>query len=209
MDRAMLTRDADSTGHQTVRRHDIPKDRSSSPLSSPPAAIITTTTAACCNMSKLLTLLAPHTASACPNPAGVALGVSLNKTDVTVLLIVLIFHQGLEGVGLGSTLVRAGFSNLKCLIMVLTYAIMTPLGVAIGIAAAGSYDPKSVTSLAVQGTLNSVSAGLLMYIALAQLIAEDFNREEVHRPGAGLLRASMFGALLIGVGAMAVIGIWA
>jgi len=50
------------------------------------------------------------------------------RSQAIALLIALCFHQALEGIGLGSTLVRAGFTLIKSSIMVLTYAVTTPIG---------------------------------------------------------------------------------
>ena len=84
-------------------------------------------------------------------PTGIALGVTVDKCGQAVALTVaLVFHQGLEGIGLGSAIVKACFTTGKAVAMVVTYAVMTPLGIAIGMALAGSYDPESTTALGVQ-----------------------------------------------------------
>ena len=143
-----------------------------------------------------------------PLSIGLALGVTVDsRQQATALMVALIFHQGLEGVGLGSTIVRANFAWWKGLIMITTYALMTPLGVAIGIAITDSYDPESEMALAVQGTLNSVSGGLLLYIGLVQLIAEDFTRADLAQVSTGW-QVAMHAALAVGAGCMAVIAIW-
>jgi zinc transporter 1/2/3 len=56
-------------------------------------------------------------------------------------------------------LALTSFSFIKKMAMLVTYSITTPIGIAIGIAVSSSYDPRSVTSRAVQGTLNGVSGG--------------------------------------------------
>jgi zinc transporter 1/2/3 len=58
---------------------------------------------------------------------------------------------------LGSVLALTSFSFSKKMAMLITYSITTPIGIAIGIAVSSSYDSRSVTSRAVQGTLNGVS----------------------------------------------------
>lgn len=142
--------------------------------------------------------------------AGIALGVITDsRQHAMAMTLALVFHQLLEGVGLGSTLVRAGFSVVRSLTTIATYALMTPVGTAIGIGIADAYDPTSVTALAVQGSLNSLSAGLLLYIGLVQLIAEDFTREDLQEDRKSWVRAGMHLSLLGGVALMAVIGNWA
>lgn len=140
---------------------------------------------------------------------GIALGVTVgDRNQAIALLMALIFHQGLEGVGLGSVVVKASFTMTKAVIMIGTYSIMTPLGVAIGIGIAGTYDPESKTALVVQGVLNSISGGLLLYISLVQMIAEDFTRSDVSKAGAWGLRLATYAALTFGAICMAIIAIW-
>ena len=50
------------------------------------------------------------------------------RSEALALLIALCFHQALEGIALGSTMVRAGFSLSKSCIMIVTYAMTTPIG---------------------------------------------------------------------------------
>jgi zinc transporter ZupT len=126
---------------------------------------------------------------------------------VITLMIALAIHQGLEGLALGSVLALTTFPTAKKVAMLLLYSITTPIGVAIGIAVASTYDPRSITSRAVQGTISGVSAGMLLYIGMYQLVAEEFSRDDLLvRPR---LRFGMYGALLLGAACMCLIGIWA
>ncbi|GAX83015.1 hypothetical protein CEUSTIGMA_g10442.t1 [Chlamydomonas eustigma] len=141
---------------------------------------------------------------------GLALGVTVNgRSQATALFIALIFHQGLEAVGLGSVLTRSSFSVFKSIMMILFYSLTTPVGTAVGIAIASSYDANSITALAVQGVLDCVAAGLLLYIALIQMIAEDFSRIDVDKPKSLWFRCVLYLALCFGSGCMAMLAIWA
>uniref|UniRef100_A0A383WMG0 Zinc/iron permease n=1 Tax=Tetradesmus obliquus TaxID=3088 RepID=A0A383WMG0_TETOB len=139
---------------------------------------------------------------------GVGLGVlTESRSLIVTLMVALAVHQGLEALALGSVLALTSFSFIKKLAMLLMYSITTPIGIAIGIALSSSYDPRSVTSRAVQGTLNGVSGGMLLYIGMFQLIAEEFSREDMLvRPR---LRLGMYGALCLGAASMCILGIWA
>lgn len=104
-------------------------------------------------------------------------------------------------------LALTSFHWAKRLAMLLLYSVTTPIGIAVGIAVSEMYDPDSVTSRAVQGTLNGVSGGMLLYIGFYQLIAEEFSREDMLvRPR---LRVGMCAALLLGAASMCVLGVWA
>jgi zinc transporter 1/2/3 len=138
---------------------------------------------------------------------GVTLGVSVgSRSEVVTLLVVLIFHQGLEGLGLGSTVARAGFSSLKSTFMIGVYSITTPVGIAVGIGVSSVYNPESLTAHVVQGVLDSVSGGLLLYIALVQLIAEDFSKTQ---QGKVWVRVASYFALVVGAAAFCVFALWA
>jgi zinc transporter 1/2/3 len=138
---------------------------------------------------------------------GVGVGVITHDRQLVVtLMVALAIHQGLEALALGSVLAITSFSNAKKVLMLFLYTITTPIGIAVGIAIASSYDPTSTTSRAVQGVFNGVSSGMLLYIGMYQLIAEEFSREDLLvRPK---LRLGMYAALLLGAAAMCVIGIW-
>lgn len=139
---------------------------------------------------------------------GVGVGVITGDRQLVItLMVALAIHQGLEALALGSVLALTTFPTIKKVAMLFLYTITTPIGIAIGISIAATYDPRSVTSLAVQGTFNGVSSGMLIYIGMYQLIAEEFSREDLLvRPR---LRYGMYAALLLGGACMCVLGVWA
>jgi zinc transporter 1/2/3 len=138
---------------------------------------------------------------------GVSLGVMTDdRAAVVIMMIAVAIHQGLEGLSLGTVLAVTNFSKLKKTAMLLMYCITTPVGIAVGIAISASYNPASVTSRAVQGVINGLSGGMLLYISMYQLIAEEFSRQDlIGRPGTLVL---MYLAMLLGGAAMCVLAIW-
>ncbi|XP_024523334.1 zinc transporter 4, chloroplastic isoform X1 [Selaginella moellendorffii] len=105
---------------------------------------------------------------------GLSLGVSQSPCTIRPLLGALSFHQFFEGFALGGCISQAGFKPLSVVIMAVFFAITTPGGIAIGIGISEVYNPKSVKALVVEGVFYSVSAGILVYMALVNLIAADF-----------------------------------
>jgi|APGre2960657404_1045060.scaffolds.fasta_scaffold68825_1 zinc transporter 1/2/3 len=84
------------------------------------------------------------------------------------------------------------------------YALTTPVGVVIGIAMDLSFsEPNPV----VQGVFNSLAAGMLIYIGLVSLAAEEFSRTDLLARGRDL--SAVTAALLFGVASMCMLGIWA
>ncbi len=145
----------------------------------------------------------------------VLIGVALGTTDslnFVALFIALCFHQFFEAIALGAQIERLDNKSLiPAIAMIIFFALTTPVGIAIGIGIhSGTYNPKSVVALMVNGVLDSVSAGILIYVALVNLMAGEMG---VHAHGFFALKKRFkflyFGALYLGAAAMAVIGRWA
>ena len=62
------------------------------------------------------------------------------------------------------------------------------VGVAVGIGIASTYDERSTTGLLFRGICNALSAGVLVYLALVDLAAEEVRGREVL--GSGLERSA-------------------
>uniref|UniRef100_M1C9G4 ZIP transporter n=1 Tax=Solanum tuberosum TaxID=4113 RepID=M1C9G4_SOLTU len=70
--------------------------------------------------------------------------------------------------------VQSKYKAKTIIIMVLFFTVTTPSGIAIGMMISKGYNEQSSTALIVQGVLNSASAGILIYMALVDLLATDF-----------------------------------
>ncbi|CAG8567119.1 4886_t:CDS:2 [Paraglomus occultum] len=140
---------------------------------------------------------------------GMDLSVSTGS-DFTSLWIALVFHQLFEGLGLGSRIAELHDARtIKPWILSFLYGTTTPLGIAIGIGVRFTYDANSPTSLLIQGILDSLSAGILLYTALVQLIASDFIIDPYFRKQPKSYQVSAFALLLFGALIMSLIGRWA
>ncbi|KAJ2956833.1 hypothetical protein NQZ79_g7366 [Umbelopsis isabellina] len=140
---------------------------------------------------------------------GIALGVSPGD-EFTGLLIALCFHQFFEGFALGARLVELQFGTYRhAFIMAFVFALTTPIGCVIGIAISKSYDANSVSALLTQGIFDSVSAGILIYMAFVNLIATEMVHDEGFKKLDKTTKWSYFAAMWFGVAIMSIIGIWA
>jgi solute carrier family 39 (zinc transporter), member 1/2/3 len=140
---------------------------------------------------------------------GLAVGV-VGDSELTALLVALVFHQFFEGLALGSRLAEAHLpSRLQEVVLALIYAVSAPIGIAIGIGVASSLDPNSTAFLLVQGIFDAICAGILLYIGFS-LLFHDFPEDmEEHCAGKEretARRTGMFLALWFGAGIMAFIG---
>uniref|UniRef100_J3MF49 Uncharacterized protein n=1 Tax=Oryza brachyantha TaxID=4533 RepID=J3MF49_ORYBR len=105
---------------------------------------------------------------------GLSLGVSESPCTIKPLVAALSFHQFFEGFALGGCISEAELKNFSAFLMAFFFAITTPAGISVGAAIASFYNPNSPRALVVEGILDSMSAGILIYMALVDLIAADF-----------------------------------
>lgn len=140
----------------------------------------------------------------------VFIGLVLATTsELTILTIVFTIHQLFEGLGLGSRLAAVRWPPgipwwpylLAC-----TFALASPLAIAIGIAAKPS---NAETQLLVTGIFNSVGAGILMYTGLVELLAKEFIFNTEMRQAPVKIQVAAFSCVAFGVSIMAVLAVWA
>ncbi|GMN22827.1 hypothetical protein TIFTF001_053509 [Ficus carica] len=138
---------------------------------------------------------------------GLSLGASNNTCSVKGLIAALCFHQMFEGMGLGGCILQAEYKFLKKAIMVFFFSVTTPFGIALGIAMSTIYKENSPSALITVGLLNASSAGLLIYMALVDLLSADFMGPKLQ--GSIKLQVKSYVAVLLGAGGMSVMAKWA
>ena len=140
----------------------------------------------------------------------VFIGLTLGTTDeLVVLLIVLVFHQMFEGLGLGSRLAIAPWPKGKAwlpYVLALGFALSTPLGIAAGI---GAKPNNTNTQKLVNGIFDAISAGILMYTGLVELLAHEFMFNPHMRKASLGIKLFAFGCVAGGAGLMALLAKWA
>ncbi|KAJ1860485.1 hypothetical protein LPJ73_001353, partial [Coemansia sp. RSA 2703] len=110
----------------------------------------------------------------------VIVGMTLAVTGGTgfkTLLAAISFHQFFEGMALGTRIAALNFARrpfLTGLLSACVFALTTPLGQVIGIAIRQSFAPRSPNALLIMGVLDGLSAGILMYSAVVNLLVEEF-----------------------------------
>lgn len=142
----------------------------------------------------------------------IGLTLAVTGDDFVTLYIVLVFHQTFEGLGLGSRLATLPWPESKRFtpyLLGVGFAISTPLAIAIGLGVRKSYPPDGRTTLIVNGVFDSISAGVLIYTALVELMAHEFMFSASMRraPLSTVLWA--FILLCLGAALMALLGKWA
>ncbi|KAI0843636.1 hypothetical protein F5Y06DRAFT_255426 [Hypoxylon sp. FL0890] len=104
---------------------------------------------------------------------------------------------------------RESLSVPKKLLMATAFAVTTPVGMGIGIGALEQFNGKDRGTLIALGTLDAVSAGILVWVGVVEMWARDwmFGGELTH---ASLAMTSLAGSgLVAGMAFMSLLGKWA
>lgn len=140
---------------------------------------------------------------------GVTLGVATGSGFVA-LLIAITFHQLFEGLALGSRLSLLLWKRTAYKVgMASAFVLTTPLGVAIGIGVRKRFNGNGKGTLVTLGTFHALSAGILLYTALVELVGGDFiHAKQMQRSSLGRCVGAVV-ALTVGIVAMSVLALWA
>lgn len=142
----------------------------------------------------------------------VFIGLTLGTIDgegLVALLVVLVFHQMFEGLGLGSRLAIAPWPRGRGWVpyaLAIGFALSTPVGLAAGL---GTRPDNAATQKLVNGIFDAISAGILMYTGLVELLAHEFMFNPHMRRASFRMQLFAFGCVAFGVAVMALLAKWA
>jgi len=142
----------------------------------------------------------------------IGLTLAVAGSNFNVLYIVLAFHQTFEGLGLGSRLATTKWPRKKqWLPWVLggAYGITTPIAIAIGLGVSATFSPNSQKTLIINGVFDSISAGILIYTGLVELMAHEFMFNQEMRKSSLKMMLFAYLCMCVGAGVMALLGKWA
>lgn len=114
----------------------------------------------------------------------IGLTLAVAGEEFSTLYVVLVFHQTFEGLGLGSRLAATPWPKTRHwtpYILAFSYGLSTPIAIAIGLGLRETYAPGSQTALLLNGIFDSISAGILIYTGLVELMAHEFMFSPVMR----------------------------
>ncbi|KAJ5834667.1 hypothetical protein N7447_000693 [Penicillium robsamsonii] len=137
----------------------------------------------------------------------VVAGDSFYKT----LLVVIVFHQFFEGLALGARIatLQGPIFPSKAL-MAMAFALITPIGMAIGLGALHTFNGNSKSTLIALGTLDALSAGILVWVGIVDMWARDWvidGGEMLHAKLSKVLTGGI--SLVSGLVLMGLLGKWA
>jgi zinc transporter 1/2/3 len=143
----------------------------------------------------------------------VIIGLNLGSTgsEFATLYPVLVFHQSFEGLGIGARMSAIPFPKRYHWLpwfLCASYGLTTPISIAIGLGLRTTYDSGSFTANVVSGVLDAISAGILIYTGLVELLARDFLfNPDLTRDRNRLI--FMMVCVFLGAALMALLGKWA
>ena len=131
--------------------------------------------------------------------AGIAVGTEKTVTGLVVLLIAIVAHKGSEAFALGISLFRGNIPRSRIPRTIGFFSLMTPLGIVLG--SWLSTTLTGHTAVLVAGVFDGLAAGTFIYVAILDVISEEFSL-----PGD---RIAKFLLAAAGSGGMAILGLWA
>ncbi|KAJ9658049.1 high-affinity Zn(2+) transporter zrt1 [Coniosporium apollinis] len=138
------------------------------------------------------------------------------------LFAVIVFHQAFEGIALGTRIAELPSAKNTVdseyhgphvslafkLCMGLAFALITPIGMGIGIGVLDRFNGSDPATLIAIGTLDALSAGILAWVGLVEMWAHDWLHGELAHASVG--RAVAGGCSLVGgLALMSLLGKWA
>ena len=163
----------------------------------------------------LLIVLSVHSAI-----AGMALGLQPEAAAVLVVMLGILFHKGSAAFALIVTAHAAG--NRALWQTLALFSVMTPIGIVFGTVAGQMFEGR--TALVFEGSFNALAAGTFIYVAVMDVLDAELSRErdriahyvrsalmgedDVPMPEQDRDRALKFALVMIGIGTMAVMGLW-
>lgn len=116
-----------------------------------------------------------------------------------------------EGIALGTCIAElpaAAAGTLQKLIMAGTFALITPIGMGIGIGVLDHFNGSDPSTLIAIGTLDALSAGILTWVGIVEMLARDWMHGKLMSAGP-VRTVSAMAALVAGLILMSVLGKWA
>jgi zinc transporter 1/2/3 len=133
----------------------------------------------------------------------IGLTLAVSGEEFITLYIVLVFHQMFEGLGLGTRLAEVPWPASKRwtpYFLGLAYGLSTPIAIAIGLGVRTSFAPESRTTLLTNGVFDSISAGILIYTGLVELMAHEFMFSPYMQKGPVSRTLKAFALMVLGAG---------
>ncbi|KAF5099573.1 hypothetical protein D0Z00_001583 [Geotrichum galactomycetum] len=117
-----------------------------------------------------------------------------------------------EGLGLGARLERTPWSpenSWVAWLFAFLFSITTPVGIAIGLGVRKTFELNSPRALITNGVFDSISAGILIYTSLVELMGGEFLHSDEFAHSSLKTVLGAYAWMALGAFLMALLGAWA
>lgn len=142
----------------------------------------------------------------------VGLTVAVSGPEFTTLYPVIVFHQMFEGLGLGTRLESTPWSASNewiSWLFAVMFSVTTPLGIAVGLGIRTSFELNSPRALITTGIFDAISAGILIYTGLVELMGSEFLHSDEFKQAPLKRVLGAYSWMGLGAALMALLGAWA
>ena len=104
--------------------------------------------------------------------AGISIGIGENLNDTLIIIIAILAHKWAAALSLGVTFVKLFVPNTQFYILMIIFALITPIGTVIGLIV------KQSSNEIVEAIFLSVSSGTFFYLSMSEILVEEFEKKE-------------------------------
>ena len=104
--------------------------------------------------------------------AGISIGIGENLNDTLIIIIAILAHKWAAALSLGVTFVKLYVPNKQFYILMIIFALITPVGTVIGLIV------KQSSNELVEAIFLSVSSGTFFYLSMSEILVEEFEKKE-------------------------------
>ena len=104
--------------------------------------------------------------------AGISIGIGENLNDTLIIIIAILAHKWAAALSLGVTFVKLFVPSKQFYILMIIFALITPVGTVIGLIV------KQSSNELVEAIFLSVSSGTFFYLSMSEILVEEFEKKE-------------------------------
>ena len=104
--------------------------------------------------------------------AGISIGIGEKLNDTLIIIIAILAHKWAAALSLGVTFVKLFVPNKQFYILIIIFALITPVGTVIGLIV------KQSSNELVEAIFLSVSSGTFFYLSMSEILVEEFEKKE-------------------------------
>ena len=104
--------------------------------------------------------------------AGISIGIGEKLNDTLIIIIAILAHKWAAALSLGVTFVKLFVPSKQFYILMIIFALITPVGTVIGLIV------KQSSNELVEAIFLSVSSGTFFYLSMSEILVEEFEKKE-------------------------------